>query len=520
MHTTQATPDSTALVEFLSTPSSYPDESGPVQVVETHISWVFLTSRHAYKLKKPVRFEFLDFSTPLLRRRACQDELHLNRRLAPHVYLDVLPISQAPDGLFTLGAGGSTIDWLVQMRRLPAENALDVVLRDGRLPREVASAIAEYLVHFYARLSPEPLAPDGYREALERHVRANGAALLESSIGERLRIGRIQGAQLRYLTIQADLIGNRAAGGRIVEGHGDLRPEHIYVEAPPAVIDCIEFSRELRTVDIADELSFLAMECERLGDGGLGGLVLAAYAESSGDRIAPSLLAFYRAYRACVRAKVVLLRRQQQDDQQSSDSLFYQYIDLADRHAAQLGPPSAVIVGGLMGTGKSTLAEKLAEAFGVAVLSTDRIRRSLLGASQSPAAYGEGHYQPAVQRQVYDEMFRQARERLGERQSLILDGTFLTQELRTRAFDLARQYGAVPLNVQCTCPKSIALARVEARAKAGGSESEARRELYDQQARDFEPLLLEDPAVTVDTTQAMPDQLQAVSTELRRRLFE
>jgi aminoglycoside phosphotransferase family enzyme/predicted kinase len=520
MNPAKAAPNSAGLVEFLSRTSSYPDRPSAVQVVETHISWVFLTDRHAYKLKKPVRFEFLDFSTPERRQQACQEEVRLNRRLAPDVYLGVLPVTQTADGLLGLGGRGTEVDWVVHMRRLPAEDALDVVLRERRLVREDASGIADHLVEFYARLPSAPVPAESYRQALERHIRANGASLLEANDVERNRIRRIQSAQLRYLMVQADWIGQRATDGRIVEGHGDLRPEHVYLVKPPAVIDCIEFSQELRTVDIADELSFLAMECQRLGDGGLGELVVARYQTTFKEPIPESLLAFYRAYRACVRAKVVLLRRRQQaPGSQSPDGLFRQYLDLADRNAAELGAPTLVIVGGLMGTGKSTLAEALAQSFGVEVLSTDHIRRELLGASASPADYGEGHYRPEIRRQIYNELFHKADELLHGGQSVVLDGTFLTQELREQAHRLGGQHGAVSLYVHCTCPRATALARIEARARSGRSRSEARGELYDLQAQEFDPPQRDEPAVTVDTTHALRQQLETVCRELRRRLF-
>ena len=263
---------------------------GPIQVVETHISWVFLTDRYAYKLKKPVRFEFLDFSTSDLRHRACLNEVHLNRRLAPDVYLGVLPITQSPEGRLELNGNGQAVDWVVQMRRLPAENALDVVLREGRRTPEQAQSIAKLLSDFYARVLPKPISADVYRDLLDHHIRANGVVLLDSLPTERSRIRRTQSAQLRYLSIEAAMIGNRVAAGRVVDGHGDLRPEHIYLDVRPIVIDCIEFSDELRTVDIADELSFLAMECERLNDSGLGESVIAAY-QSAVRRLCPGVIA-------------------------------------------------------------------------------------------------------------------------------------------------------------------------------------------------------------------------------------
>lgn len=509
-----------SVVDVMSDSSTYPDQRSSVQIIETHISWVFLTDRYAYKLKKSVQFEFLDFSTPELRRSACLDEVRLNGRLAPDVYLAVLPITQDAGGTLELNGRGQEIDWVVQMRRLPAETALDAVLREDRLAPEDAAAIAKHLTDFYARLPPQPLSGGVYRQAVDRHIRANGAALLAALSAERARIRRIQSAQLRYLNVEAELIDNRVAAGRVVDGHGDLRPEHIYLDGRPIVIDCIEFSEELRTVDIADELSFLSMECQHLGDGGLGEFVLAKYQRVCKDQVPESLLAFYRSYRALVRAKVALLRSQQQTNgaSQLSADLIRQYVDLADHYATELGPPCVLIVGGLMGAGKSTLARKLADAFDAELLSTDHIRRSMLGTSELPAGYGEGNYRPDVRSRVYDELFHRASEILNERQSVVLDGTFLTGVLRERAYDMGYRHGAVSLHVQCTCPRQIAYARIQQRAKDGDTESEARAELYDLQARDLEPPRADDPAITVDTTQATSQQIQAVCAELQKLL--
>lgn len=518
MSTTTAPIRSQSLVGLMSNPSSYPDHPSSVQIVETHISWVFLTDEYAYKLKKPVCFEFLDFSSPERRHRACLDEVRLNQRLAPDVYIAVLPITRGARNDLDLSGNGEEVDWVVQMQRLPANEALDVVLRDGRLTRERIQSIAKHLTNFYARLLPKPISPDVYCEALERHIRANGAALLGSVLADESRVSRIQSAQLRYLNVEAELICSRATAGRVVEGHGDLRPEHIYLNGHPTVIDCIEFSEELRTVDIADELSFLGMECERLGDGGLGKSVFAEYQRVSGDHVPDSLLSFYRCYRAMVRAKVSLFRSQQATDNMTvaASQLVGTYIDLADQYAKQLGPPTLLIIGGLMGSGKSTLAAKLADAFAIKLLSTDHIRHNLIGSSAAPEEYGEGNYRPDMRGRVYDELFRQVDEQLKDGQSVILDGTFLSCCLRDRAYDIGNRNGAVSLHVQCTCPRPIAYARIEKRSETGQSESEARTELYDLQAQDFEPPWADEPAITVDTTCALSEQFRTVCAELKR----
>ncbi len=370
------------------------------------------------------------------------------------------------------------------------------------------------------RLLPKPVSPTEYRAALEHHVRANGVALLDSMPAEASRLRRIQTAQLRYLHVASESLGHRATAGRIVDGHGDLRPEHIYLNGRPTVIDCIEFSDDLRTIDIADELSFLGMECQRLGNESLGELVLAEYQRVSGDNVPPSLLAFYRCYRSAVRAKVAIIREQQHPGAPEEDSadLVRQYLNLADGYAKQLGPPLLLIVGGLMGSGKSTLAAELANAFGIEVRSTDHIRRRMMGSSETPAGFGEGNYQLDMRSRVYDELFRDAGELLEDGQSVVLDGTFLTCALRDRAYDLASRRGAISLHVQCTCPRPIVYVRIKQRADTGQSESEARTELYDLQAQDLEPPWADEPAISVDTTQLLSQQTQAVFDALRDRL--
>jgi aminoglycoside phosphotransferase family enzyme/predicted kinase len=520
MAATIPTCDSGEIVRLMSEPSTYPDRPGSIQVMETHISWVFLTDRYAYKLKKPVRFDFVDFSQSELRHHACQDELRLNRRLAGDVYISVLPITIGHRGSLSLAGDGQPVDWVVKMRRLPADKSLNEVLLDGRLTPDDEHAVARHLADFYARLPPKRISPHDYRHQLRRHIRANGEALvtlLPSS--EQLRTHRTLDSQLRYLAVHADLFDKRVAEGRIVEGHGDLRPEHIYLERPPVVIDCIEFSADLRTIDVADDLGFLAMECNRIGHPGTGRLVLDTYENICGDQIPQALLAFHQSYRACVRAKVVGLQARQRIDQEQRalTRLVHQYVDWAEHFALELGRPLLLIVGGMMGTGKSTLAQELADSLGAKLLSTDQIRRSLFGASPTAAGYGEGNYQPDHRQRVYDDLLGQAATILDQGRSAVLDGSFLKRALRQQATQLGVRHGAIPLCIECQCSRQTALSRIETRASAGGAVSEARVELYDEQVNESEPVAVAEPAITLDTTRSLSDQILQVCGEVRRR---
>jgi aminoglycoside phosphotransferase family enzyme len=284
---------------------SYPEPTPRVEALETHMSWVFLTDRHAYKLKKPVRHAFLDFSTLEARKAHCEEELRLNRRLAPDVYLDVVALTADASGQLALSGDGPPVEWLVKMRRLPRDRMLDVALARGAVSDEQIAALAEVLSAFYRSLLPVPLSLDDYRNRLAADVEACRKELGDPAHG--LAGDSFAGtadALLAFVASESELLEARLRAGRVVEGHGDLRPEHVCLLERPVVIDCLEFNREFRVLDVADELAYLAMECARLGAPGIGDAIFAACCERMGDRVPPRLFGFYYAYRALVRAKI------------------------------------------------------------------------------------------------------------------------------------------------------------------------------------------------------------------------
>ncbi|HSD26332.1 MAG TPA: hypothetical protein VLL75_03460 [Vicinamibacteria bacterium] len=296
-----------AKVAFLRRPEAYAEKPGSVEVVETHMSWVFLTERHAYKLKKPVRYDSLDFSTPELRRRDCEAEVRLNRRLASDVYLGIVALSVDPVAGFALGGEGDPADWLVHMRRLPAERMLDRLIRRGRIEEAEVRPAALRLARFFADARPVELSAVEYRKRLEEGTRGDRDELCQPEFRlPRDRVVQIADSQLVRLARHPELFDRRVDEGRIIEGHGDLRPEHICLTPEPAIIDCLEFSRDLRLLDPADELAFLGLECERLGRAAVGRWFLRAYAEVGGDEPPEPLLRFHRNYRALRRAKIAV----------------------------------------------------------------------------------------------------------------------------------------------------------------------------------------------------------------------
>ncbi|MDP3759286.1 MAG: hypothetical protein Q8R01_02065 [Ramlibacter sp.] len=297
-----------AKVAALREPAAYPGRAQYVEVVETHMSWVFLMEQFVYKLKKPARYDGLDCSLLETRRFFCEEEVRLNRRLAAGVYLDVVALRQ--DGQAArlhVDGEGEVVDWLVWMRRLPAHLMLDRLLEQGGATPAHMRRIARHLAPFYGRLAPAVTDPELFAGRLRREIDALERQLCERAYA--LPADDVAAVCTRLRSALADgrdVLDARVRAGRVVEGHGDLRPEHVWLGEPLAIIDCLEFSAELRTLDVADELGFLALECERLGAPQLGRALFDAFAEFTGDAPDTGLVDFYQAFRACVRANIAI----------------------------------------------------------------------------------------------------------------------------------------------------------------------------------------------------------------------
>jgi aminoglycoside phosphotransferase family enzyme len=329
-------------VAFLSDPRSYPQPTGSVEAVETHMSWVFLTDRHAWKLKKPRRIDHIDLASVEARRRHCGLEIRLNRRFTDDVYLGSVALRQQPDGALTFQGEGPEVDWLVKMRRLPASLMLDRMILEGRVRARDLHHLARDLGRFYLTCAPEPMSGGEFRARLAARVRGNERELrgyahhvngvLAEDLGER---------QLAFLEREHGLFDERVAAGRVVEGHGDLRPEHVCMEAVPRVIDCLEFDRELRIVDAAEELGYLALECERLGAPGLRDLIFDAYEAAADDAPYARLVHFYQSLHACSRAWLALrhLRDPAPRDPHRWPLVARDYLRLAEEHLALCATP-------------------------------------------------------------------------------------------------------------------------------------------------------------------------------------
>lgn len=333
--------DLRAKVEFLLRPENYPERPRRVEAKETHMSWVFLTDAHAYKLKKPVRYSFLDYSTLEARRINCEAEIRLNRRLAPDVYLETVPLGMDRSGRLCLG-GGRPVDWLVKMRRLGEGGALDHAIRANAVTQTDIHRLGAILGAFYRRAPRMDISPASYRRRIGGDISFTRRTLLRARYA--LAAAAVDGVALalrRYLKEHGERLDQRVFEGRIVEGHGDLRPEHVYLGANPIVTDCLEFNLELRTIDPADELAYLVMECEREGAMLVGPWLLQAYREATGDRPPADLVAFYKCHRAFLRARIAVAHLDEPAvaDPEKWRGRTWSYLMLAERYIPLFARP-------------------------------------------------------------------------------------------------------------------------------------------------------------------------------------
>jgi aminoglycoside phosphotransferase family enzyme len=331
-------PTVTDKVAFLSRREAYSHAVDELIRRETHMSWVFLAGDRVYKLKKPVRFPYLDFSTLARREVACRAEFSLNRRLAPDVYTGVIPLIASRQGL-SLGGEGRTVDWLVVMRRLDERWALEQVVREGRLETSQLDRLIAALVRFYRRARPVLLSSGAQLADWPRNLTLNRRVLLDPRFDlPSGLIRRIDRALQRFVAERRGILAARVRHHRIVDGHGDLRPEHIWLDHEVRIIDCLEFNARLRAVDPLDEVAFLTLECERLGAAWAGQYIRRGIERDLYQGSQPELFHFYRAYRATLRARLAIahLFEAQPRTPERWPRLARTYLNIAVRDTAKL----------------------------------------------------------------------------------------------------------------------------------------------------------------------------------------
>lgn len=481
------------VVAFLSDPAAYSHHPRRVEIVQTHASYVFLVGRYVYKIKKPVDFGFLDFSTLERRRGFCEREVALNRRLAPDVYIDVVAIRRVGRDL-TLDGDGRPVEYAVRMRRLSAAGFASYRIARGLLgPRDI-DRIAKRLARFYAEQHTRTKGrlPDRQRKSIEDNlalIRAHA-----SDANARGQVAALSAYTRTFYRSHAALLARRRRERRILDCHGDLRLEHVHLDGGRVrVYDCIEFNDRLRTIDVANDVAFLAMDLEYEGRPDLSQRLVHSIVRATRDRGIEQLLDFYKCYRAAVRHKVERLRAAEREvgeaERAASATHAERFMRLALRYATLGSCPTIVAVMGEVACGKSTLATGLADALGLDLFSSDVTRKRLAGLplSRRPSDTVRARlYAPAMTRRVYSALLVAARAAVRDGHSLVLDATFSRRADRAELRAFAKRIGAAALFVEISAPAAVRRRRLAERARAG-SVSDARLSDFAMLATCYEP---------------------------------
>ena len=504
-----------ALLRGLMRPQSYPHAVGTIERIETHISIVLLTGRYAYKIKKPLSLGFLDFSTLAARRHFCEEELRLNRRLVPDLYLDVVAICGSPDApyLASRDAGGA-LEYAVKMQQFPQRALLDRMLSSGELTGLQVNELAQIVAVFHAKVaratSEDPYGTPASVAAPMRQNFTQMRAFLQAQ-GESQALDELEQWSLAEHAALAPLMEQRHRDGHVRECHGDLHLGNIAcVDGQIRIFDCIEFNPGLRWTDVAAEIGFLVMDFSVRARPDLGARFLNAYLEITGDYAAVRLLPYYLVYRAMVRAKVACIHSHQTgitaSQREAANMEFAQHIRLA-RTFTRKPQPCLLITCGVAGSGKTTATQALVEQLGH--LGALRIRsdierkrlHGLAGAARSVSAVGAGLYSETATRGTYDELYRLAQLLIEAGWPVIVDASFLLRSQRTRFRALAAAAGVPFLLLDCHAAAGELRRRVAQREAAGNDASEATLAVLEHQLDTVEPLAADerDSALSIDT---------------------
>lgn len=502
-------------VEGLLRADAFPHPIEEPRLVETHISWVILTGSFAYKIKKPVKLEFIDTSTLERRQHYCNEELRLNRRLAPELYLEVVPITRENDRIL-IGGDGTVIEYAVRMKQFDTEQELTALLDRDDVSLDEIEQLGEVLGQFHQQ------APTAARSRTLEHTQRMYDTVIENieqliSHAEKMQ----PGAELRQLwdwtraSIRAheSAFETRERSGQIRECHGDLHAANIVrIDDRLVAFDCIDFDPELRHIDVMNDIAFLVMDLRSRGRLDLATALLNRYLESTGDYDGARLLPFYAVYRALVRAKVDAIAAKQSPAQAKQ---FAERLQRRVHTALELMKqprPKLLLMHGLSGSGKSWLSEQLVPVVPALRIRSDLERKRMLG--ESPAGedkgFKAGRYAPEVSHRVYARLIECTESCLQAGFNVIVDAAFLEEADRALFEELARRLDVSCAFVSCKSDEATLLERVTARAEQGHDASEADRSVVIAQLRNFRPLSAEPGRRVIEADTRDPSVVQSV----------
>lgn len=500
--------NSQTLHKALLNPQTYNSEQTQITFKETHISRLYFVGDRVYKIKKPVDFGFLDFTTLEKRLFYCREEVRLNARFCEDVYLGVVEIRDH-DGCISIDGQGCTIEYAVMMRRLPEANMLPQLL-DENAPnlRDRIAALARHIAERYQHLQSFGPGDDDPHLSVVKNNWQENFTQTEPFIGKTLSadsFNHLKHYVLAFEEQHAELIQKREAQGWVRDGHGDLHCEHIcFLDGGIAIYDCIEFNRRFRIADVLADLAFLLMDLELRGHHDLANIVSDNYLEVIGKTADTELLLpFYQVYRAYVRGKVEsFLSNDPHADQANRDAAEFRakkYFNQALGYLCRT--PKLLLICGLMGVGKTTIARHLTTPLGAELLRSDEVRKELAGITvqeRRNEAFGEGIYSQSASQATYDLLLKRALKILQSGRTVIVDASFSSRDERDRFRAAAKQSGHPAWTIMVTCDRDITLQRLDLRQNQGIDASDGRRALYDQQAQAFDPAGEEPHVLPVD----------------------
>jgi hypothetical protein len=478
------------LIEAMSDPGFYPHRPKAVEVIHTHISVVFIADELVYKIKKPVYFDFLDFTTPEKRKYYCCREVLLNSRFSHGIYIGTVPVCRDESGI-NLEERGEEIDTAVLMNRIPDEKILAHMLEQDQVTDDMLRRLAGRIAQFHGEAATdEDVLAFGSMEAVRGNLEEN-LSQTEPFIGRTIdasmhdEIGR---RAKEFLDAHTDLLARRVGERRIRDCHGDLKLDHVVVLDEIMLIDCIEFNDRFRYGDTASDLAFLLMGLNSLGFPAYAALVADRYAVEARDDTLQQILPYYQSYRAFVRGKVLSFELDEpeisQEEKETAREKARSFFSLALSFFKPPPPPALIVMHGLTGTGKSYLAEKLGRRLGIEPIRSDVVRKELFSMPETQHEldkFGEGFYTSSATDATYTEIMARAARSLREGRSAILDASFIYRKHRAAACELASRYSARFRIVECTCPESVVRQRLIRRMAEGTDPSEGRWEIYREQ---------------------------------------
>lgn len=514
----------TRLIPSLLNSRAYPHATATIELLETHISWILLTGEFAYKIKKPVDFGFLDFSTLEKRRFCCAEELRLNRRFSSSLYLDVVPITgsfEQPE----IGGTGMANEYAVKMRQFDQPGLMSIRAENGLLSSDDIDGIARIVSRFHnGTETANPESPYGEPDDIKHWSEENFQHIepLLNDASEIHRLNSLHAWTRNEWQDKADLMRQRKRQGFIRECHGDLHLGNIaLIDGQVTPFDCIEFNPMLRWIDVASEMAFIFMDLLHRRFEPLAWRLLNRYLQQTGDYQGLALLRYYLVYRALVRAKVALLRMQQDSDPITRNSIhaeYQAYADLAERQI-QTTRPMLLITHGFSGSGKSFYAEKLAERLGAIHLRSDIERKRLYGflpQETTNSSAGEGIYSTEASRLTYRHLADITQTLLKEGFSVIVDATFLKQAQRADFIALTEKARASLVILDFKAGKQTLFGRIESRQQQGTDPSEATPDILQRQIDSDEALTEPEQNITLaidtESESAFEDLFTAIKT--------